>query len=373
MAIEIEPVAATANVKSPAKPAFFSFTESAKIKPSERMFFVEQLALMLETGIDLHRSLQTLAEQSENQRLAVIIAVMVDDIAEGKPFSVALAKHPAVFSRTYVSLVAASESGGYLQRILQHLLEMEKRQEELRTSIVSAASYPVFLMLFSLAVGVFFLVAVFPKFADLFSAIEDQLPITTIALMASSHILLNYWWALLAGTALLGFAWLSWSRSASGQHALDRFKLTAPVLKKISIKLYLIQTFRVLGLSLKHGVNLLEALKIAKDVVKNKLYQEFIDGIILDINEGRKMAHGFQASAVIPPVVKQMIATGEETGNLDLVCTRLADYFQKDLEKVLKLTTKAMEPIMLIFMGIVVGIIVSSLILPIFKLSHAVH
>jgi type II secretory pathway component PulF len=372
MAIEIEPASSKANAKPAAKQSF-AFGSGAKIKASERMFFIEQLALMLETGIDLHRSLQTLAQQSENQRLAEIIGVMVDDIAEGKPFSVALAKHPAVFSPTYVSLVAASESGGYLQRILQHLLEMEKQQEELRASIVSAASYPVFLLLFSLAVVVFILAVVFPKFADLFSSIENQLPVTTVALMALSHVLLNYWWALLAAAAVLGFAWLTWSGSAMGQYALDRFKLTAPILKKISIKLYLIQTLRVLGLSLKHGVNLLEALKITKDVVKNQIYHEFIDGIIQDINEGRKMAHGFQSTAFIPPVVKQMIATGEETGNLALVCTRLADYFQKDLEKVLKLTTKAMEPIMLIFMGVVVGVIVSSLILPIFKLSHAVH
>lgn len=370
MAIEIQK---TKPITKPKSVGDFSLFGPKKISAGERMFFIEQLALMLETGSDLHNSLTVLAQQSETPEMGKIIASMTEDIAEGQSFSHVLAKHPNAFSNTYVSLVAASESGGYLQRILQHLLNMEKQQDELRTSVISAISYPVFLLVFSLAVVVFILVAVFPKFADLFSSIENQLPITTVVLMAMSEIILHYWWAVLAGVGLLIAGWLSWSSSLPGRRVIDSFKLKAPVIKKISSKIYLIQTMRVLGLSLKHGVNLLEALAIAKDVVKNHLYQNFLDGLIKDVTEGRKLAQGFQTATFIPPVVKHMITTGEESGSLELVCTRLAEYFQKDLEKVLKLTTKAVEPMMLIFMGVVVGIIVSALILPIFKLSHAVH
>ena len=165
------------------------------------MFFVEQLALMLETGSDLHSSLNILKQQNKNPELARIIGAVSDDINEGKTFSVALSRHPDAFSTTYVSLIAASESGGYLQRILEHLLEMEKQRDELNTSLMSAAAYPGFLMVFSIAMVIFILAVVFPKFADLFVAIQDQLPITTVYLMKASHIILNYWWALIIGLA----------------------------------------------------------------------------------------------------------------------------------------------------------------------------
>lgn len=130
---------------------------------------------------------------------------------------------------------------------------------------------------------------------------------------------------------------------------------------------------RVLGLSLSHGVNLVEALDIAKDVVKNRIFHDFINSLGISISEGRTLASGFKDTDFIPPIVKQMISTGEETGNLAMVSTRIADYFQKELEKLLQFITKAIEPVMLIIMGVVVGVLVSSLILPIFKLSHAVH
>lgn len=350
-----------------------SITGPKKITATDRMFFIEQLALLLETGSDLHSSLNILKQQSNNQELNRVITALTDDISEGKTFSIALSKHPEVFSSTYIGLIAASESGGYLQRILEHLLEMEKQREELNTNLISALSYPGFLMFFSVAMVIFILAVVFPKFGDMFVAIQDQLPATTVFLMAASHIIIDYWWALLLALGAMITAVVLLFKSESGNRALSSFKLTAPGVKHIFIKIYLIQTMRVLGLSLKHGVNLLEALEIAKDVSKNYVFHEFIDSLIDDINNGKRLAAGFNASEFIPPMVKQMISTGEETGNLALVSTRIADYFQKELEKLLKFITKAIEPVMLIVMGVIVGILVSSLILPIFKLSHAVH
>ncbi|MCK5667154.1 MAG: type II secretion system F family protein, partial [Thiotrichaceae bacterium] len=269
--------------------------------------------------------------------------------------------------------IAASESGGYLQKILEHLVEMEKQRDELNTSLISAVSYPAFLMVFSVAMVIFILVVVFPKFADMFVAIQDQLPATTIYLMAASHIIIEYWWALLIGFVALIMGVVALFKSELGSRKVASFKLKAPGIKHIFIKIYLIQIMRVLGLSLKHGVNLLEALEIAKDVANNYIFHKFVDELIDNINDGKKLALGFNESEFIPPMVKQMITTGEETGNLALVSTRIADYFQKELEKLLKFITKAIEPIMLIVMGVVVRVLVSSLILPIFKLSHAVH
>jgi len=344
-----------------------------KVSASERMFFIEQLAMMLETGSNLHSSLTILQQQSENPELRRIIGMLSDDISEGKTFASALAKHPQVFSNTYVSLIEASESGGYIRKILEHLLAMEKQREELHTTLISAASYPAFLMVFSLAMVVFILAVVFPKFSELFTAIHDELPVSTLFLMRLSEIIVNDWWALLIAFSVLLFGFIAWLKSESGSRITDTITLNTPGLKNIFIKLYLIRIMRVLGLSLSHGVNLVDALDMAKEVVKNRIFHDFLDHLGTCVNEGQTLASGFAESTYIPPMVQQMITTGEETGNLALVCTRIADYFQKELEKLLKFLTKAIEPIMLIVMGVVVGLLVSSLILPIFKLSHAVH
>ena len=165
----------------------------------ERLFFTEQLALLLETGTALHAALQLLKQQSGNPGFVRVIDALHHDIAEGKTFSTALARHPSLFPVTYVNLVGAAENGGFLDKVLRELVEMDERREQLHSKLISALSYPVFLILFSTAVVIFVLVAVFPKFADLFSSIRDQLPVTTIALMNASTLLLNYWWALLAG------------------------------------------------------------------------------------------------------------------------------------------------------------------------------
>lgn len=350
-----------------------NLTGGKKFSAKDRMFFIEQLAMMLETGSDLHSSLVVLKQQSNNPEISRVIGMLCEEISEGKTFSSALAKHPEVFSSTYVSLIAASESGGYLRKILEHLLEMEKQKEELHSTLTSAAAYPAFLLVFSFVMVVFILAVVFPKFSDMFTSIQDQLPASTLFLMGLSQLIIGYWWALILGFALLVFGVFSWLKSEVGSSTMGNFKLKAPLVKTLFIKLYLIQTLRVLGLSLSHGVNLIDALEIANDVVKNRVFNEFLDQLINDVNEGRTLASGFNNAEFIPQIVKQMITTGEESGNLALVSIRIADYFQKELEKMLHFLSKVIEPVMLIIMGVIVGMLVSSLILPIFKLSHAVH
>lgn len=373
MALEINPKTTIDAGRRDAGMFKLSLGGAKKVANKDRMFFIEQLALMLETGSDLHTSLNVLMKQTDNAELARVIKALSDDINDGKTFSSALAKQPQVFSTTYISLIAASESGGYIRRILEHLLTMEKQREELRNTLISAMSYPAFLMLFSLGMVIFILAVVFPKFGSLFASIHDQLPITTIYLMDLSHFINNYWWAVVPAFLGLIVMLSVWIKSANGSAILDRLKLSLPFIKDIFIKIYLIQMMRILALSLKNGVSLMEALVLAKDVVQNIGFNRFLENLIQDVTEGRKLAYGFNNSEFIPPLVRQMITTGEETGKLAMVSDRIADYFQKDLEKLLKLITKAIEPIMLLVMGIVVGVLVSSLILPIFKLSHAVH
>jgi type II secretory pathway component PulF len=344
-----------------------------KISLEQRMVFTERLSLLLETGVSLLEALKAMQSQTEELLVADIIGSLVEIISEGKSFSVALEKHPEMFSTTYVSLVFAAEEGGFLPQVLNQLLRMDEKNSQLRSNIVSALSYPAFLIVFSIAVVIFVLVVIFPKFEALFASIHDQLPITTIFLMTLSAFVRHYWLLIIAGLGIVVWLTITWVKSPVGKLAIDKFKMSAPLIKDIYRQIYLSQTLSVLGLSLSNGVPITVALKASQGVVSNLIFVKFLDDIRNHVNEGRGIAIGFNTSPIVPPMVRQMVTTGEQTGNLGMVMSRVADFYERELTKRITMLSKAIEPIMLIVMGVVVGLIVVSLILPIFKLSRAIH
>jgi len=342
------------------------------ISDKDRKFFTEQMALLLETGTNLQASLQALKKQLQNPAMISLVDQLSDDIGQGQQFSSALARHPKVFSTTYVNLVAASEDGGFMHQVLEQLLSLDEKREQLRQTLVSALSYPVFLLVFALGVVIFVLVVVFPKFADLFSQIQDQLPATTVFLMAASEFLKKFWIESLLGLSALVIGFKYWSSTDKGIERLDWMKLNVPLLRNIFTQLYLVQSLRVLSLSLSNGVGMMDSLNASKYVVNNRIFQQFIGQVEDSVENGNGVASGFRNTSFIPPIVEQMISTGEETGSLPKVLTRLSDYFETELTNRLRTLSRLAEPMMLLIMGGVVGVIVSSLILPIFKLSRAV-
>lgn len=349
-----------------------SWWPKKQISDRDRKFFTSQLALLLETGTSMQLSLQALLRQLSNPAMMDLVRQLLEDIEGGKQFSVALARHPDVFSTTYVNLIAASEDGGFMHEVLEQLLEMEEKREKLRRTMSSALSYPAFLMVFALAVVVFVLVVVFPKFADLFSQIHDQLPATTVFLMATSETLESYWMYLVSAFAVVIFAFRYWAGTAQGVEKLDWARLNLPLIGEIFTQLYLVQSLRVLSLSLNNGVGIMDSLRACREVVSNRIFQRLIANVEDHVERGSGVASGFEDSPFIPPIVEQMIRTGESTGNLPKVLGRLSDHFEAELSNRLQTLSRLAEPVMLLVMGGVVGLIVSSLILPIFKLSRAV-
>jgi len=344
----------------------------SKVTSSDRRFFTEQLALMLETGANLHQALKLLQEQSQQPAMASVIEKLLDNVAGGRTFSAALAEHPEVFSTTYVNLVAASEGGGFMHEVLIELLRMEEQAEELNTTVRSALAYPIFLSLFSLGVIVFVLVVVFPKFGDMFAKIYDQLPMTTIVLMHASDFLRSYWIQTVVALVVALILVQRWAASPGGKNTLDRLKVTLPGIKQVFLQIYLTQSLRVMSLSLTNGVNIVDTLAATRDVVNNGILQQFFVTVEEQVQQGNGLAPGFQGNDLIPLLAQRMISTGEESGNLPKVMSRLSEYYERELTKRLKSVSKMAEPVMLMVMGLVVGVIVSSLILPIFKLSRAV-
>ena len=350
-----------------------SFLSSKKISSKERVFLFQQILLLLQTGTPLYAGLCALKKQTEKPAMRDLISDLIATIDEGKSFSYALSKFPNVFTSTQINLISASEEGGFMQDVLKQILEMEERREKLRSTLISAISYPSFLAIFSIAVVVFILIVIFPKFSELFTKIHDQLPITTKSLMWTSEVLTNNWIVII--TIVFGFIFLvyRWSISASGKTILDTFKLKFPLLKTVYTQLYLVQSFRVMSLSLGNGVSIVDTLFDCKNTVQNSVYRNFIKDVELKVQEGSGISAGFTQADFIPPLVKQMMTTGEETGNLATVMGKISDHYESELLKYLQTVSKLAEPIMLLIMGGLVGIIVSSLILPIFQLSRAVH
>lgn len=347
--------------------------ESPKIGSRERMFFTERLSLLLDTGVPLHLGLESLAKQSTHGEMAALVCRLNEDVRGGSTFARALGAYPDVFPATYVNLIAAAEIGGFLPIALERLRDMEERREELRATLTSAISYPAVLAFFSVAVVIFVLVVVFPKFEDIFAMIHDQLPITTRWLMATSDLLRRWWVPILIvmGVGLKVFS--SWAKRPEGVAGIDRAMLAIPGLRDIVIQLNVVQLLRVLGLSLENGVGMVEALRSARDAVSSDHFRLFIDRVEVGVTEGRGLNHGFNQEPMLPDLVKQMIETGEESGNLPAVMSRMADFYEREWRRALGMIAKIAEPAMLLIMGCVVGLIVSSLILPIFKLSRAVH
>lgn len=344
-----------------------------RVSVVERMMFTERLAMLLETGNPLHISLRSLQGNIENTYFKAAILDIAERVDNGLTLSAAFAGYPDIFDMTYTNQIAAGEEGGFVPAVLKQLLEMDKQRVDINNRLKGALFYPVFLGFFSIAVVVFVLVVVFPKFAELFSSIESSLPWTTKVLMQVSDLLAGQWQLiLLSVAALLGGGQVLF-RQQRYRLWLDQVKLKTPYIRTIFIQYYLVQTLRVLALSLGNGVSVLAALRSCDQVVDNDHYRQFLRITTSLVEEGGRISTGFEKSAFIPPLVKQMIRTGDESGNLPAVMVRIADYYEGELRKRIDTLSKMAEPVMLLVMGTFVGVLVSSLILPIFQISRSVH
>lgn len=344
-----------------------------RVSRSDRKFFTEQLALLLETGTSLVAGLDLINEQAPAPALKEAVEAIAEAVREGSTFSAALRTQPEAFPSTYATLIEASEQGGYMERVLRHLLEMEESREDLQATLVAAFTYPAFLIAFSIGVVIFILGVVFPKFATLFTSIADQLPATTKFLMVASVVVSQHGGLLLL--AVLGtIAGLAWFATRPGATvAIYSFVERLPGVRNLILQFYLVQSMRLLSLSLGNGVTLVNALEACDGAVKSPRFNAFIKRLRDRVTEGKDFSGGFEEAEFVPPLARQMIATGEQSGKLELVTRRIADHYQVQLERRLTALSKMVEPVMLLVMGVVVGLIVSSLILPIFKLSRAVH
>jgi len=341
------------------------------VKPAERIFFTSQLSLMLEVGTPLTVALKALAGQTKNPAFQEALQAIYQDLDEGRQLSEAMRRHPAVFGEVFVSMIKAGETGGFLQKILDRLVEMEEKRQALFTQLRSTMTYPAVLCILAVLVVVFIVAFVLPKFTAFFAGKEEILPITTRFLIGLSASFKQYWWVYLLSVTGLAGSLIMLKRSVMGQVLIDWLFINAPLLRKICNKIYTCQLLRTLGYLMESQVPLLEALEVNRPTVGNRYYRKFVDEIADNVEQGGKFSQPFATNPYILESVKQMVTTGEDAGDLPKVMLRLTEFYDAEVDRELKALASMIEPLALIILGGVVGLIVSSVILPMFKLSQA--
>jgi len=373
------PPGATASQSQPAKlPKLRAGSEilgrfGKPVKSREVMFFTSQLSLMLEIGTPLNIALKAIGAEIQNPAFKVVIAALYQEIEEGAQLSDAMKRHPQIFNQQFISLVKAGEAGGFLNQILNRVVEMQEKRQALITQIGAALTYPVVLCGIGLLVVIFVLVGVLPKFATFFAGKESVLPWNTRFLMLASESLQHKWWLYMLTSTGLVVGLIKAVKSRQGRAVIDRFFISAPLISGLANKIYTNEMLRTLGNLMESGVPLLEALNVTRPTIYNQYYQRFVDQIKNNVAQGGRFDQSFAGAPYIPETVKQMVAIGEEVGKLPFVMLRLAKFYDTEIEQELKKLAAMIEPAALIVMGGVVGLLVSSIILPLFKLSQVLH
>ncbi len=341
------------------------------VKTSELIFFNSQLSLMMEIGIPLTNALRAIAEQTGNQVFRGIIQAMLKDLEEGRQLSDAMARYPEIFDTVFASMVRAGETGGFLKKTLDGIIVMQEKRQALVAQLRSTLTYPVVLCVMAVAVVIFVLVGILPKFAVLFSGKESILPFNTRFLLGASASLRAYWWAYLSGVAAVSAGCYYYLKSAAGQTLIDRFLVTAPIVGRLTNKIYTCQLLRTLGHLMESSVTLVQALAVTQPTFRNRYYREFIGELRERVEQGDRFARLFSTNPHILESVKQMVTTGEEVGDLTRVMLRLAQFYDTEVDRELKMVGAMIAPIALVILGAVVALIVSSIVLPMFRIAGA--
>ena len=344
-----------------------------RISSREVMFFTTQLSLMLAVDTPINVALQTIAEEIQNPPFKAVVEAMSRDIEGGRQLSESMKLHPRLFNDQFTSMVKAGETGGFLNKTLDRIVEMQEKRLAMINQIKLALTYPAFLCVIGFGVVVFILLGVLPKFTAFFAGKESILPWTTRFLLMASQTLRYHWWAyfLFACGAVTGVTF--WLKSPPGRALRDRFLVSGPFVSGLTNKIYTCEMLRTIGHLMESQVPLLEALKATRPTIWNRYYRRFVDEISENVDRGGRFSLPFSANPYIPRTVKQMVVIGEETGRLPYVMLRLAAFYDIEIEQELKRFAARIEPIALIIMGAVVGAIVSSIILPLFRLSQALR
>jgi len=340
-------------------------TGIGRVKTEELTMFCRQFSTMIDAGVSLVRCLSVLQEQMANKKFRRILQEIQAEVEAGQSLSKALSRFPSVFDRLFLGLVNAGEVGGVLEESMQRLSTFLEANEALKRKVKSAMTYPVIVVLVAVTIVLLLVTFILPKFMDLFKEMGvGALPAPTRILMAFSHFLTSKWYIMIALVVGFVVVFRQFVKTQVGRRAYDRFKLKVPVFGKLNHKIALARFARTLSTLLASGVPILSAMETVAGTVSNEIVSDAILTARARIREGDRIGDPLQKSKLFPPMVVQMIGIGEEAGSLDPMLAKVADFYEAEVDAAVESLTSAIEPVLIVFLGLAVGFIVLSIFMP---------
>ena len=354
-----------------AKSGLFA-SAKAKVKLDDLVVFSRQLSTMIDAGIPLVQALGILSEQADNKTLQGIVSTVRQDIEAGMSFCDALSKHPQVFSELFINMSKAGEASGMLDEVLDRLASYQEKSAALQRKIGSSMVYPIVVLGMAVVITAVLLLKVVPTFKGIFEMLGGKLPLPTqVLIMVSDVFRKNFIWVVIVGVALF-ISFKKYISTPKGRYKFDQTLLKLPVVGELFRKVAVASFSRTFSTLVKSGVSILNALEIVGKTSGNKVIEEAISNARTAVREGEPIADPLSRSKVFPPIVCRMIGVGEQTGQLEKMLSKIADFYDEQVDAAVSAMTSLIEPLVIAFLGIVIGGIVIALFLPIFKLSELI-
>ncbi|HUW60585.1 MAG TPA: type II secretion system inner membrane protein GspF [Candidatus Bathyarchaeia archaeon] len=360
-------VVATADRPAIDEPKGFVF---GRVPTRDLALMTRQFGVLLQAGMPLVEALTALLEQTPRPRLKKAIYDIRDKVKSGSTLADALARHPRIFSQLYSNMVRAGESGGALEQVLQRLAEIEEHQAKLKAQIKSAIAYPAFMGVVAFGIVSFLMLVIVPRITQIFEKQKQELPTITKVMVSISHIVGSYWWLMIGVIVALFFLWRLWVGTDRGRMKWDRIRLKLPVYGSLLIKLISARFARTLGTMLESGLTMMNSLDVVKTVIGNKPIEESMADVKAGVRRGRDLAQPLRDTGFFPPMLIHMIELGQRSGQIENMLLRVADTYDDDVRLATEAMVGLLEPIIIIFMGVVVGFLVLAILLPILSMSQ---
>lgn len=345
-----------------------------KVRLGEVALMTKQLSTLLGAGLPLVPSLNALVSQTRHPELRRTLARIRDEINEGNSLTASLSLFPGIFPPVYINMVRAGEASGTIDLILERLADFYESQQALKTKMRAAMAYPALMFLIGSAVLLFLVTFVVPNITKIFGEMHQNLPVITVFLIAVSGFLKNFWWLiLLVVVGLAAAVRYTVMKTLRGRYLWDKVKITAPIFGAINQKIAIARFSRTLGTLLQGSVPLLASLEIVESIVDNRLIADDIAKAAREVEEGQSLSAPLSRSSLFPPIVTEMVSVGEQSGTMEKMLFRIADAYEREVETGVLVMTSLLEPVMILFMGLVVGFIVVSILLPIFEMNQLVR
>jgi type IV pilus assembly protein PilC len=345
-----------------------------RVKPTELTVMTRQLSTMIASGMTLLRAFYVMEEQVENEMLRDTLTAVREDIEAGANFSDALGKHPKVFNPLYVAMIRAGEAGGVLEQSLERTADQLEKDDSLRRQVKGAMAYPAVVLTFAGMVLIALIAFIVPVFVGVFKDFGGELPFITKMTVAMSDVVTGQWYLLIAGAVGTVVGFKKWKTSSWGRPQWDRVRLRVPFkIGQTAQKIALARWSRTFSALYSAGVPIMQAIEVTGQTAGNTVLEDAMEKVIESVKSGGSISAPLKESPIFPSMVAQMIAVGEETGNLDTMLTKVADFYEDEVAAAIKALTSILEPVMIVLVGAIVGFIVIAMYMPMFKIYDAIQ